>query len=207
MKELTAQQTESLKALMDIWASKASEALSQMTSQKIEVGLTKMGLFPLEEVPSKVGRPDEIVAAVIVELSGEKDGQAFPTSALIFMYSIQSGAELAAMMQGLDPTEAAKKRELDEIDISALKETGNILAGTCATTMSEYFKYRLLEGLPAYACDMLQAVIDNTLIQLASKAEDTLIFDINLVIRDHKISSTFLILFDPVIRDQLLQKL
>jgi len=207
MEKLSEAQTDSLKALMNIWAWKASKALSQMTSQNIEISLSKLGLHPIEKIPTLVGNPSDVVATVYLKLDGQKDDLTFPTSALLFMYSISSGAEIAAMMQGMDPSGAADKKELDEIDVSALKETGNILAGACATTMSEFFKFKLLEGLPNYACDMLQAVLDNVLAQIASKAEDTLYFDIVLSIRDHKISSSFLIVFDPLIRDQLIEKL
>jgi chemotaxis protein CheC len=181
--------------------------LSQMTSQNIEVRLSKLGLHPLEKIPSLIGNPSDVVATVYLKLDGQMGEKIFPTSALLFMYSIPSGAELAAMMQGMDISAAASKKELGEIDISALKETGNILAGTCASTMSQFFRFRLLEGLPYYACDMLQAVLDNVLAQIASKAEDTLFFDIVLSIKDHEISSSFIIVFDPEIMEQLMEKL
>ena len=206
MKALTATEANALNGLLNIWASRASVALSQMTSTNIHISFARLDIFPLEKVSWVVGDPKDVVATVYIKVDGEKRDKTFPVGSLLFMYSPEGAVELSSLMQGMDVKDR-ESQELNEIDISALNETGNILAGACATVMGNFLEFKLIEGLPGFACDMLQAVLDNILVELALKAEDAIIFNISLSIEDHEVSAHFLILFDPEILNMLLLRL
>ena len=54
-------------------------------------------------------------------------------------------------------------RELNELDRSALKESGNIIAGSFLAAISNYLDVNMVESTPDLASDMLKATVDTAI--------------------------------------------
>ena len=72
LKEL---QLDALREVANIGAGHAATALSQMTNRTIMIAVPEVNVRPLEEVTDLVGRPDEVVAAVLMHMMGDLTGR------------------------------------------------------------------------------------------------------------------------------------
>ena len=75
VRELKELQLDALREVANIGAGHAATALSQMTNRTIMIAVPEVNVRPLEEVTDLVGRPDEVVAAVLMHMMGDLTGR------------------------------------------------------------------------------------------------------------------------------------
>ena len=75
VRELKELQLDALKEVANIGAGHAATALSQLTSRTIMIAVPEVNIRPLEEVPELLGRPDEVIAAVLMHMMGDLTGR------------------------------------------------------------------------------------------------------------------------------------
>ena len=80
---------------------------------------------------------------------------------------------------------------------SSIKELGNIFAGTYFNILAQLTSLRFSYSVPYMAIDMLQAVLDATLIELSFQAEDVLVLETLFEIEKQTIRGHALFLPDP----------
>ena len=137
LKEL---QLDALREVANIGAGHAATALSQMTNRTIMIAVPEVNVRPLEEVTDLVGRPDEVVAAVLMHMMGDLTGRTlvlFPEGSartlcdILFRRSAGTTGEFGAMEQ------------------SGLKEAGNILASAYMNALSDFMGMMLVPSVPS----------------------------------------------------------
>jgi len=195
MDEFTQIEIDAIAEIMNIGAGHASNALSVMTGKDIRMTVPEVKLCPVEKIPRLIGRPEDLVAAVYVGIQGKMGQNAFPLGSLMLILPHDSAKELATLLQ--NKTERDADPDLSEIDISALEECGNILSGSSLTAVSKVLDTELVESLPNFAHDMLQAVMSFALIELAPKTKDALTFTTDFKVEGHEIKAFFLLLLAP----------
>jgi chemotaxis protein CheC len=201
IQKLSEFELDALREIVAIGAGHASTALSQMTNKKIIVSFPSIKAYPIEKIPSLVGKPEKLVTTVYLRIEGKRKSKKFPVGGLLLIFSEKSAIRLANLLQG------KKSEELDELDKDALKETGNILCGTCLRALTHFLDFEMIESLPGIACDMLNATLDSILANIADKTEAVLVFKTNFTIEGHEIKSYFLILFNPEMYSLLIEKI
>ena len=102
-------------------AKKASESLSQLINQELEVKTLSARVHSIEKLSEIIGAPEEIVTTVIMEVRGEVDGN------ILLIYPQQAACNIADF---LAKRKTGTTTKLDELDRSALRESGNIIAGS-----------------------------------------------------------------------------
>ena len=197
---------DALTEIINIGAGHASNALSVMTGKRIRVSFPRVELRPIERIPKLIGKPEELVVSVYLKIEGIIKNRAIPVGSLIFLFPHRSAVELSALLEN-KPIEEDDLRELSEMDISALEETGNILSGASLTAISKVLDIKLVESLPHFAHDMLQAVLSFALIELAPKTTEALTFTTDFEVEDHNIKAYFLLLLDPESLEMLREKM
>src|SRR5262245_32258766 len=75
LRDLKALQLDALKEVANIGAGHAATALSQMTNSKIMISVPRITVTPLEAVPAQMKNPDNIVAAVLMQMVGDLTGR------------------------------------------------------------------------------------------------------------------------------------
>src|SRR5213594_2917417 len=74
VRDLKALQLDALKEVANIGAGHAATALSQLTHRRIMISVPEINIARLEEVPSLIGDPQEVVAAVLMHMLGDLTG-------------------------------------------------------------------------------------------------------------------------------------
>jgi len=137
LKEL---QLDALREVANIGAGHAATALSQMTNRTIMIAVPEVNVRPLEEVTDLVGRPDEVVAAVLMHMMGDLTGRT------LVMFDETSARALCDI---LFRRSAGTTGEFGAMEQSGLKEAGNILASAYMNALSDFMGMMLVPSVPS----------------------------------------------------------
>ncbi|OYT54187.1 MAG: hypothetical protein B6U72_03225 [Candidatus Altiarchaeales archaeon ex4484_2] len=207
MQELSKLELDSITEIMGIGAGHASKALSQMIDKRIKIRVPDVEMRSLEKIPEVLGNPEEVVVTVYVGLkSKEMDGHRHVGS-LVFVYPMESAIELSALLlEKEDYKVDTSNTELDEMQISALEETSNILSGASLAAISKVLDVEIIETLPYSSYDSLGATLSSIIAEIASKTQKVLAFKTSFEIEDHRIKSYFMLLLEPRTLKQLINR-
>lgn len=186
--KLTSAQLDALKEIATIGAGNAATGLSGLLKKRVNIKVPASKMVRIEEIAGFLGGPESLVAAVYCRLTGKFLGSFF------IIFPLEEALMLTDIL--LDRKEANTKI-LDEFSSSALKELGNISTGSYLLALSEITKLRITHSIPCLATDMLQAVLDSILIELAQEAEHVLILDTEFKIENNKIKGNILFIPEP----------
>jgi chemotaxis protein CheC len=176
-------------------AKSAADSLSKMINKDVQIQTLAVRSLPLEEVPHVIGSPEELVTTVIMQVSGEATGD------IILIYPKQSALNVADF---LAKRELGKTSQLSALDKSAIKESGNVIAGAFLSIISDQLSINMLESVPDIATDMLKATTDFVLTQFANRGvSEAVAFEIDFEMRTaaaaaaaEKITASFVLLLD-----------
>jgi len=169
VRELGALQLDGLKEVANIGAGHAATALSQLTNRRITVHVPEIRVVPLEAVPELIGKPDQVIAAVLMQVLGDLTGrtvQVYPAATASRLAGILLGREYVPFPDGFG-----------EIEQSALREAGNILGGAYLNALSEMLGMLLLSSVPSLAIDMAAAVLTASFLNLGVVDDPVLCID------------------------------
>ncbi|MFB6208011.1 MAG: chemotaxis protein CheC [Candidatus Nanohaloarchaea archaeon] len=201
--ELDEKQLDTLREIGNVGAGNASTALSQMTSEKIEIDFPSIEVHDIENIPEVVGERSNIYTMIKVEVEVDREEDTLYLGTLMLMLDLHSAKELAKHLTGQDDGD---HEELTAQEKSALKETGNILTGATLTAMTEWIDLRLDESVPDIKTDMLGAVMDEILLKMAREEEQALMFRTNFNFKE-ELNAYFMFLFSRTGQELILDKL
>jgi chemotaxis protein CheC len=149
---------------------KASASMSKLIGQTTAVESFAVRRAMVEEIAQTVGKPEDQITAIVLDMSGD----AFGSMLLIFPET--SAKNIADLLQ---KRPLGSTHTLTDPDISALKETGNIIAGSFLAAISNFLDLNIIESVPRISSDMLKAVIDSVLASfLEQRLEEAFVFEI-----------------------------
>ena len=187
LKEL---QLDALREVANIGAGHAATALSQMTNRTIMIAVPEVNVRPLEDVTDLVGRPDEVVAAVLMHMMGDLTGRT------LLVFPKQTAVRLSELMLRRP---AGSSTELGELEQSAIKEAGNILSGAYMNALSDFMGMMLLPSPPSLAVDMSTAVLTTAYLQFGTDRDYVFCVESEFYMTDvaERLRGFFLLLPDP----------
>ena len=184
---------DALREISNIGAGHAVTALHQMTQKIIMLEVPEVTILPFKEVVTKLGGPEEEVAGLFFRVFGEARGN------MLVAMPKASSEQLLKILFG------AEGRPFGEIEVSALKEVGNILTSSYLNAMGSLLKRTFIPSIPSFSLDMAQAVVDLLLIELAEVTHEALVIETFFRSRDRSFSGHFFLLPDPTSIDLLIK--
>ncbi|ACB85003.1 chemotaxis protein CheC [Natranaerobius thermophilus] len=159
-----------LKELGNIGAGNATTALSQFLGKSIKMTVPEVNILPFEEVPEVVGGPEELVAGVYMRIEGEAPGS------LMLLLKQEDALKLIDVLLGRDSSqEKVGTADLDDIEQSALMETGNIVANSYLNSLADMTKMEVGPSVPAISVDMAGAILEVILFQVDEEISEHVI--------------------------------
>lgn len=153
-KDLTELQLDALREVGNIGAGNAATALSQMIQRRIDMSVPDVDILPVEKVVSKIGTEEDKVIAVVLRIFGDAPGN------VIFLLTMDSAYRLVEMLTG-----QRAEGELNELQISALQEIGNILTGAYINSIVKLTGMVMISSVPAISNDMLLSLMTTVFIE------------------------------------------
>lgn len=157
-----------LKEIGNIGAGNAATSLAQMLNKKIDMDVPNAGLVAMQDLFELFGSGEEM--AVCINLAVEGDAP----NVVLFLLDQNSSFLLADLLMGMEP---GNRVEIDEISQSALKEVGNILTGSMLVALNSMTGLAFNSSVPAFAYDMLAAVLSSALLERGIFDEQILLIE------------------------------
>ncbi|AAR36591.1 chemotaxis protein CheC [Geobacter sulfurreducens] len=185
---LTEEHLDALKEVSNIGVAHAATALSQLIGKGITLQVPKVHLMKITEVPEAFGGAERIVVGIYLQMLGDARGN------ILIVLPRESALKL---LSRLLPREKSEGSLLTELEISALKEVGNILASAYLNALGALMRKTLIPSVPVLSFDMAGAVIDYVLIELGEVGDLALMVETEFFGEEEKIGGQFFLLPDP----------
>ena len=145
------QRTNIISDLMKEGAERASKAFSKLINKEVKIVLFNTAIKDLKSFKPKFGS-EELVTGIYLPIEGELKG------AILLIFKKEEGLNLAKFL-GEKITSTPSSAEFSALDISVLKEVGNILAGNYLTVLSNASKINVNAAIPRFNYDVISAVL------------------------------------------------
>ncbi len=169
--ELSEEQLDMLKEIANIGAGHAATALFQLIGEKIDLEVPKVKVIPLSEVPEALGGAEKLVIGLYLKIFGDATGN------ILIMFPVESASILLKMLLGNKKYDSLAI--LNDVEISALKELGNILSASYLNAIARFINKVFIPSVPELSCDMAGAIVDCILIELGRIDNMTLLMETN----------------------------
>jgi chemotaxis protein CheC len=150
VRDLKESQLDAMREVANIGAGHAATALSQMTNRTIMITVPRVNIRPLEDACDTVGTPDEVTAAILMHMMGDLTGRA------LLLFPLGSARTLCDFLMR---REIGTTQDFGEMEQSALKEAGNILASAYLNALSDFMGMMLVPSVPSLVIDLSGAVL------------------------------------------------
>lgn len=155
-----------LKEIGNIGAGNATTALSKMINTKVDMKVPVVELLEFRDLPDVVGGAETIVVGILLTIDGDIDGM------MMFMLEEDSAHHLVDMIVG---KKSDGSREFTEMDLSALNEIGNIIAGAYLSSLSALTNMRISASVPYMSIDMSGAILSVPAIEFGKIGDKALL--------------------------------
>lgn len=191
-------QRDGLREVFNIGAGNAATALSQLLNMPIEMEVPEVVLLPFAEVAGQVGGEEEIVAGILLTITGSAGGS------FVFVLPLPSARNLVSGLFGLPAGGAAAFNAMER---SALTETGNIMAASFLNALAGLTGLILTPSVPDVAVDMAGAVLSVPLCRVSQDYDYALVLEAQLISRGKRIKCFFFLLPDPALLAAIIEKI
>lgn len=172
----------------------AATAMADILGAKITIDVPRVDLVSFDHVADFVGGSEQVLACVYLEVLGDLPGT------VLVMFDETTACRLLTTLMA---DEEANFQNLTSLQQSALKEIGNILAGSYLSALGDFTNKRMLVSVPNLAVDMAAAVFSVPMIKLASMSDYALLIQATFF-QEQKNSGFILFIPDPAAARKLL---
>lgn len=174
-----------LKEVGNIGAGNATTALAQLINSKIDMTVPKVDLLTFTELSEVVGSAEKLVVGILVNLRGDIDGM------MMFVVDYATAHHLVNCIEGKD---IENMDAFNEMDFSALKEIGNIIAGAYLSALSTLMNLNIIESIPYMAIDMAGAVLSVPAIAFGELGDKALLIQSKFDQAENNVSGYFILI-------------
>lgn len=186
-----------LKELGNIGAGNAATALSNMISKKVDMNVPNVRLLKFNNVSEILGGEENLIIGIYFELMEDIVGN------IMFALDLDSAINLSNILYN----RKKEDRVLDEMDISALSEVGNILASSYANSLSSLTGLKIYISVPSISIDMAGAILSVPAIQFGFVSDHALMIETTFEEDDKLVAGNLFFLPDLNSFDKILTAL
>ncbi|MCR8630790.1 MULTISPECIES: chemotaxis protein CheC [Paenibacillus] len=187
-------QVDVLKEVGNIGAGHAATALSKLLDKPVDMLVPQVRMVAFEEIADSVGGDEQVVIAIFLRVEGETPGNLF------FILSLDSAKKLLRNLVGIDVVD---DEHYTEMELSALSEIGNILAGSYLSSLADFTRLYMSPTVPSLAIDMAGAILSYGLLQFGQMGDSALLIDTKFLDGNDEIEGHFFLIPDPESFDKI----
>lgn len=191
-------QLDVLREIGNIGAGNAATALAKMLNRKIDMEVPRVKILEFSDVSETLGSAEIPVVGILLKMTGDLTGH------IMFILQQKDAIMLVSLLMGKQIKEI---EEFDEIDISALKEIGNILSGSYLSALSSLTNLKIMPTVPDMAIDMAGAILSVPAIEFGKVGDTVLYIETEFSEGDDKVVGDFFLVPDVETYDILLKAL
>ena len=180
---------DTLKEIGNIGAGNAATALSKMLGRRVVLNVPKVNMVEFKDIADFLGGPEQIVIGVLVQITGEINGM------MMFLVREEAGSILIRSLMG-DFAPVHESDEFNEMELSAMKEIGNILASSYLGSLAGFIKKDIYPSVPFLSIDMANAILSVPAIEFGKTADQALLIESVFDTNADSLSGYFLLIPD-----------
>lgn len=192
-------QIDVLREIGNIGAGNAATALAKMLNKKVDMDVPRVKIMEFKDVSETLGSAESIVAGILLKVEGDLTGN------IMFILQMRDAAMLVNML--MERPLDQEIEEFSEMEISALKEIGNILAGSYLSALSTLTNLKIMPSVPDLAMDMAGAILSVPAIEFGKVGDTVLYIETEFSDGDEKVVGDFFLVPDVETYDILLKAL
>ncbi len=187
IENLDDRQKDALKELGNIGAAHAATALSQMIGQTIEMSVPKVTFVRKAQIEKSKKFNDVPGISIYMDMYGKINGK------ILIFFEYKNAMTLTEILLR---EELGTIQKISEVEESALKEVGNILASSYLNAISQVVDGILLPSVPHISIDTLAGVLSYFSIRFKDVVQNALWIETELRANKTRISGDFFLFPD-----------
>ncbi len=168
LQEINEMYMDVLKELGNIGAGNATTAIASMLSLKVNMSVPKVELLEISNLGDAICPGEETVVGIFLELKHDIEGS------MMFLMRMKPAQ---AIVNKLMMRDADYEGEFDEMDMSALKEVGNIIAGSYLSALSKMTNLVISPSIPYISIDMAASLLSVPAIEFGQFGDYALLIE------------------------------
>ena len=187
-----------IREIGSIGTGNSATALSSMLGKSVRMTLPDVQILGYNEAIKFLGDPEEIVAAILVKMTGEINGLMLFILKLDFINEV-----LSSVMQ----KEIEDYYQLNVMETSALEEIGNIIISSYVNAMSTLSDVTINLSVPDIAVNMLGGILSVPMVEFGYQTDKMMMISGQFVIGGKVLHSDLLMMPDIESLNFLMEKL
>ena len=189
-----------LKELGNIGAGNATTAIASMLNLTIDMKVPKVELKAVEDLGGAICPEEETIVGIFLEVQHDISGS------MMFLMRLDSAHYLVNRLMGGMGVSSDDENVFSEMELSAMKEIGNIIAGSYLSALSTMTNLVITPSVPYIAVDMAAAILSVPAIQFGQFGDNALLIETEFG-DDVMMEGYFILLPDEDSYDKILQSL
>ena len=189
-----------LKEIGNIGAGNATTAIATMLNLTIDMKVPKVELKAVEDLGSAICPEEETIVGIFLEVQNDISGS------MMFLLKLDSAHYLVNRLMGGMGGSEDTAAEFSEMELSAMKEIGNIIAGSYLSALSTMTNLVITPSVPYISVDMAAAILSVPAIQFGQFGDNALLIETEFG-DDVMMEGYFILLPDEDSYDKILQSL
>lgn len=176
----------------------AATALSGILNTGVRMALPEVVIMEFNEALNYLGSPEDVVAAILVEMSGEIEG------IMLFILTQEFAAEIIGKTIG---TVEFDFLEMDGIKNSVLTEIGNIMISSYINALSSLTNVNVQLAVPQLAVSMLGGILSIPMATMGINSDRIMMITGKFEVDGKEFNGDMLLLPDVASLNVLMKKL
>jgi len=178
-------QLDMLREIGNIGAGNAATALAKMLNIRVDMNVPKVKILDFKQVNNILGGAENLVVGILLYVNGDLQGY------ILFILEHSAARKLVDILMEKHSNETD---EFSEIELSALKEIGNIMASSYLSALSTLTNLYIAPSVPEIAIDMAGAILSVPAIEFGKVGDSVLYIETEFIEgRDRVIGNFFLV--------------
>ena len=184
LNEMNAMHFDVLKEIANIGAGNATTALSKMLNSKVDMKVPCIQFMEFKELAEGIGGAENLVVGILLTLDTGIEGM------MMFVLESESAEQIVNLLMG----KSGSLHEFSEMDLSALQEIGNIIAGSYLSAISAFTNMTITASVPYLSIDMAGAILSVPAIEFSKISDKALLIETEFGDKDTIINGYFILI-------------
>ncbi len=195
---LNATQMDAIKEITNIGAGNAATALADILTDRVNMSVPMLQFTHISNIADILGGPENEVVGVLVGMTNDLDGM------LMFLFDKRITVTLLRVLLGKD---VQSFESIDEMDMSALKEIGNIIAGAYVAALATITDLDVRLSPPDIAIDMVGAILSYPAALFGAMGDQVLFIKEDFDSGEDQVTCHLLLMPQPEALDLIMKRL
>lgn len=152
----------------NVGAGNATTAVATMLNLKVDMHVPRVELLNIADFGTAICPEEEVIVGILLELEGDVTGS------MMFLMKLDSAHYLVnALMGGYGGS--GDGDTFNEMETSAMKEIGNIIAGSYLSAIASMTNLKILASVPFLCVDMAASILSVPAIQFGQFGDNALL--------------------------------